>query len=128
MKWCLQSSAEHVYFSVFKRCICSMHCPNDKNGPMYSRLCRALRMSTFIYKGVFATQSNSFIYLFTYLILERGDGRERNNDRWPPACTPVRNQTNNPGMCPDQESNLRPFVLWDDTPPTEPYQTGLIAL
>lgn len=55
-----------------------MHCPNNKNGPIKSLVYRALRMSTFIYKGIFATQSNSFIYLLTYLILERGDGRERN--------------------------------------------------
>ena len=31
----------------------------------------------------------------------------------------------NPGMCPDRESNQRPFALWDGAQPTEPHQSGL---
>ena len=31
----------------------------------------------------------------------------------------------NPGMCPDLESNRRPFLLQDKAQPTEPYQSGL---
>ena len=55
-----------------------------------------------------------FFFNFIYLFLERGEGRETERERninvwlplmWPPtgdlAC--------NPGMCPDWESNQRPF-------------------
>ena len=34
-------------------------------------------------------------------------------------------QTYNAGKCPDQESNRRPFVWWDDSQPTEPHWSGL---
>ena len=33
-------------------------------------------------------------------------------------------QTLNPGLCPDQEPNRRPFALWDNDQPTEPHQSG----
>ena len=36
-----------------------------------------------------------------------------------------KDQTRNPGLCPDQESNQQPFALWDDAQPTEPHQSGL---
>ena len=42
--------------------------------------------------------------------------RERNIDQLPPICAPARDQTRNLGMCSDQESNLQPFGVWDDTP------------
>ena len=38
--------------------------------------------------------------------------------------TPTRDQTRNPGMCPDQEWNQRPFILRDNAQLTEPYQSG----
>ena len=38
---------------------------------------------------------------------------------------PARDWTRNPGMCPDQELNWRPFVLQDDAQPTEPHQSGM---
>ena len=41
---------------------------------------------------------------------------ERNID-WLPFAL-AGDQTHNIGMCPDQESNQRPFSLWDDTQPT----------
>lgn len=62
----------------------------------------------------------SFVCL---LFLEREGGservreRERNVSRLPPGCTPIRDLTRNlPGICPDQESNLRPFSVREDTP------------
>ena len=41
---------------------------------------------------------------------------ERNNDRLPPACTPMGDQTHNLGMCLSWESNPQPFGMWDNTP------------
>ena len=40
---------------------------------------------------------------------------ERNIDRPPPIHAPTRDQTHNLGMYPDQESNLQPFGVQDDT-------------
>ena len=34
----------------------------------------------------------------------------------------------NPGMCPDQESNHRPFALWDDVHSTQPCWSELIIV
>ena len=34
---------------------------------------------------------------------------ERNIDQLPPVHTPTTVRTQNPGMCPDQESNRQPF-------------------
>ena len=48
-----------------------------------------------------------------YLFLERGGGREkereRDLERLPSICTPTRDGTRSLGMCPDRESNWRPF-------------------
>ena len=41
---------------------------------------------------------------------------ERNIDRLPPAQAPTADQTHNPGMCPDWESNPQPFSAWDNAP------------
>ena len=53
------------------------------------------------------------------LIDFRERGRERKEesdiDRFPPVHAPTRDQICNPGMCPDQELNLWPFSLWDNT-------------
>lgn len=38
---------------------------------------------------------------------------------------PTGNWTRNLGMCADQELNLQPFSLWDNTQPVKPYQPGL---
>ena len=37
---------------------------------------------------------------------------------------PPRDKASNPGMCPDWESNRRPFSLWEDAQATEPHQSG----
>ena len=39
---------------------------------------------------------------------------ERNINHLPLAQAPTRDQTRNPGMCPDQEFNKWPFALWDN--------------
>ena len=61
-----------------------------------------------------------YICIYIYLILERKGGRkreketlswERNIDQLPLLWSPTRDQTSNPGMCPDQELNWRPFTL-----------------
>ena len=78
------------------------------------------------------------IYLFVcflkrlYLFLEREEGREkvrkRNTDQLPLIHSLTRDQAHNPGVCPDQESNLRPFALWADAQPTEPHVSELVSL
>ena len=45
---------------------------------------------------------------------------ERNIDWLRLAHTPPGDQTHNPDMCPDQESNWRPFALQADAQPAEP--------
>ena len=56
----------------------------------------------------------SLNFFFLSLTVERGEGREkereriidvRNIDRLPLAHSPTGDQTHNPGMCPDWESN-----------------------
>ena len=55
------------------------------------------------------------IYVCMYVcILEREEG-ERQGEKH--RC----DQTCNPGMCPNRESNQGPFTLQDDTQPTEPH-------
>ena len=65
---------------------------------------------------------------FIYLFLERGEGREkekeRNINQLPLKCVLTGDQTQNPGMCPDQELNWWPFSLRDSTQPIEPHQSG----
>ena len=72
-----------------------------------------------------------FIYLF---ILETGEGREKEKVRniHVREIRPVVSRTppfgglaHNPGMCSDQESNLRPLGLQPGAQSTEPYQPGL---
>ena len=49
-------------------------------------------------------------------------GRERNINVWLPlAHSPTGDLSQNPGMCPDWESNQRPFGLQADTQSTEPH-------
>ena len=64
-----------------------------------------------------------FVCLFV-LFLEREEGRkERNIHVWEnhwlvASCIPqTRDLACNPGMCPDWESNLQPFSLWDYASP-----------
>ena len=68
-----------------------------------------------------------FIYLFMYRV--RREGREtsmweRNIDWLALVHALIGHQTFNPGMCPNWESNLLPFMLWNDAQPMEPHQSG----
>ena len=76
-----------------------------------------------------------FNILFTYLFLERGEGREkekvRNIDMWEKHQLAASHThlhgglAHNPGVSPDQESSQRLFSLQDDVHPTEPQRSGL---
>ena len=73
---------------------------------------------------------SGFLKIF-YLILDRGEGREKERERningWLPLnVTSTGDLACNPGMCSDWESNQRPFGSQADTQSTEPYQPGLI--
>ena len=62
-------------------------------------------------------------------VLERGKTgrkrrRETTNIDWLPSPR-LPDQTTNPDMCSDQESNWRPFAFQDDAQPTEPHWSGL---
>ena len=70
-----------------------------------------------------------------FFLRERREGREkereRNIDVWERNIhllsfihAPIVDQTCNLGLCPDLESNLRPFTLQDDVQPAEPQQSG----
>ena len=41
---------------------------------------------------------------------------QKNIHQLPPTCTPTGDRTYDLGMCPDRESNLPPFGVWDDAP------------
>ena len=63
---------------------------------------------------------------FIYLFLVRGEGREKERERninvWLPLkCPPPRDLAHNPGMCPDGESNWRPFGSKACAQSTEPH-------
>ena len=66
-----------------------------------------------------------FVYLlFRERWREKERERERNIDWLPSVRTSTRDQTRNPGTCPDQELNEQPFALQNDAQPTEPHQLG----
>ena len=67
---------------------------------------------------------------FSFLFSERGEGRERDRERnismWLPlTCPPTGDLARNPGVCPDWESNRRPFGSQARTQSTELHQPGL---
>ena len=74
-----------------------------------------------------------FIYLFfkdfIYLFLDRGEGNEWEGEKHQCVVAyhtpPPGGLGHNPGMCPDWESNRRPFGLQASTQSTEPHQAGL---
>ena len=79
----------------------------------------------------------SFFKDFYLFILERGEGREKKRERnidvrnihqLNLVHAPTGEQTCNLGMCPDWESNQRPFTFWDDPKLTEPHGSGLELL
>ena len=67
-----------------------------------------------------------FYFLRFYLLLGRGEGRVK--ERGKHQCVvashtpPTGDLAQNPGMCPDWESNLRPFGSWASAQSTEPHQ------
>ena len=73
----------------------------------------------------------SFIFKDFYLFLERGRERERGGDKQQCAVAshtpPTGDLAHNPGMCPDWESNQRPFGSQASTQSTEPHQPGQVA-
>ena len=66
-----------------------------------------------------------------YLFIFRERAREREKEEEKHRCVvvshtpPIRDLACNPGMCPDRESNQRPFDLQAGTQSTEPHQPGL---
>ena len=65
---------------------------------------------------------------YTYLFLERGEGREtdwkRNINAVASHASPTGDLACIPGMCSDWESNLWPFGLQASTQSSEPHQPG----
>ena len=76
------------------------------------------------------TFENTCIFFkdFIYLFLERGREREREEEKHQcvvASCAhPTGDLAHNPGMCPDWESNLRPFGSQSGAQSTEPHQPG----
>ena len=76
--------------------------------------------------------------IYSYSHLERGEGREKERGRnidvreihWlVVSLMPLAGDlVNNPGMCPDQESNQQPFSSQASTQSTEPQQPWPILL
>ena len=69
--------------------------------------------------------SQYFLKYFIYLFLERGEGKEKERERninvWIPLPTPPTGDlAGNPGMCPDWESNQRPFGSQAGAQSTDP--------
>ena len=67
----------------------------------------------------------SFFKRFYLFIFEEGERKverenERSIDQVPLTCPPTRGLASHPGLCPDGESNLRPFGFRDNTHPNEP--------
>ena len=72
----------------------------------------------------------NFIYLFIFR--ERGREGEREGEKHQcvvaSRALPTGGLAHNPGMCPDWESNQRPFGSQAGTQPTEPHQPGKILI
>lgn len=68
----------------------------------------------------------TFLSFFNYVFIGFREG-EKNIDWLPPVQgTLTGNQTQNLGMCPDQELNQQPFGAQADAQPNEPHRTGLL--
>ena len=71
-------------------------------------------------------QINLFFKDFIYFY-ERGREREGKGEKtnvWCLSYTPPGDPARNPGMCPDWESNQRPFASQLGTQSTEPHRPG----
>ena len=69
--------------------------------------------------------------IFIYLFLEREREGEREGEKQCVVASrmpPTGDMAHNPGMCPDWESNQRPFGSQADAQSTEPHQPGLKAI
>lgn len=71
---------------------------------------------------------NAWFFLRLYFYREGKGGRKRSmwekkTGRLFLVCTTTADQTCNPGICPDRESNQWPFALWDNAK-TEPHWSG----
>ena len=80
-------------------------------------------------EGVIILRLN-FCKDFIYLLLDRGEAREkeweRNINVWLPLVRPPsRDLAHNPGMCPHWESNQEPFGSQASTQSIELHQPGL---
>ena len=75
------------------------------------------------------TSVTDFLKRFYFIFRERGGKRNihvREEHQLPLSTKrPSLRQTCSPVMCPDGESNLPPFPLWDDAQPTEPHLSGV---
>ena len=73
--------------------------------------------------------SFSFFFLWFYLFLEGKGRRKGEKHRCLVAChaPPTGDLACNSDMCPEWESNQRPFCSQADSQPTEPHQPGLIV-
>ena len=73
----------------------------------------------------------NFFQYFIYLLLDRGERREKEREREKRHCvvashvSPTGNLARNSGICHDWELNWRPFGSQASTQSTEPHQTGL---
>ena len=61
--------------------------------------------------------------VFIYFQREGKGGRKKGRET-SFGCLPQLGLGCNPGMCPDQELNWRPFALQDNTQSTKPQQSG----
>ena len=113
----------HVFFFL-------LYCRVVLHGMYVSIIGRSCKASTDIY-----VEDLVFIFFFNSFYIE-GKGRrqtektyrsEKHRDQLPLVCVPTVywSWTRNPASRPNQESNWRPFALWDNTPPTEPHRPGL---
>ena len=79
----------------------------------------------------FSSRGDCFLYFLQLflslknLLIFREEGREgegegeKHRHERETLIVPSGDGTHNPGMCPDQESNWRPFTLWEGAQPTE---------
>ena len=69
---------------------------------------------------------------FIYLFLERGEGREKEREKYQCVVAshvaPTGDLACNPGMCPDWESNWQPFGLQPTLNPLSYASQGFLAL
>ena len=97
-------------------------------GCLISALERALCVWMMWVFWISIENAGAFVFFNIYLFLERGEGREKEEEKHqcvvPSPVPPTGDLAWNPGMCPDWELNLWPFGSQADTQSTEPHQPG----